>query len=137
VVIWIPVAETRGGAVAPWLRLALRPACHQISDRCLDLGSGPLPVCARCAGLYVGGFVGLFFTAVGGRRLSPSWWILLFAAAPSVFDFAIGQLGFPALANWPRFWFAAVPGLILGLLLADAISVAAANPAEPRGASIT
>ena len=49
--------------------------------------------------------------------------MLALAAAPSVIDFALGQLGFPALANWPRFWFAAAPGVILGLLLAAPFSV--------------
>lgn len=133
----IPVAESRGVAAAPWLRLALRPVCHQIGDRCLDLGSGPLPICARCAGLYVGGFAGLFVTAAGGRRLRPSWRILALTAAPSVIDFALGRVGCPSLANWPRFWFAVAPGFTLGLLLADAISAAAAPPDKPQGDPIT
>lgn len=133
----IPVAESRGAVAAPWLRLALRPVCHQISDRCLDLGGGPLPICARCAGLYVGGFAGLFVTAAVGRRLRPSWWVLALTAAPSVIDFALGRFGLPALANWPRFWFAVAPGFILGLLLADAVSDATATRDEPQRGPIT
>ena len=127
-VIIIPVAEAGGVAGAPWFRLALRPACHQIGDRCLDLGSGPLAVCARCSGLYAGGFLGLLATAVAGRRFRPSWKIVGIAAAPSVIDFFCAQIGLPSLTNWPRFWLAAPPAFLVGLLLADAI----VSIAEPR-----
>ena len=122
VVVMIPIAEADGVRAAPWFRLALRPACHQISDRCLDLGSGPLAVCARCAGLYAGGFLGLLATGVSGRRFRPSWRIVVLTATPSIIDFVLGQTGLPSLTNWPRFAMAAVPGLLLGFLLADAIS---------------
>lgn len=136
-VVLIPIAEVRGVAAAPWFRLALRPACHQISDRCIDLGSGPLAVCARCAGLYAGGFLGLLLTAVCGRRFRPRWKIVALAAAPSIIDFVFGQLGLPTLANWPRFAMATVPGLLLGLLLADAISSAAGGDEESSCHPIT
>jgi uncharacterized membrane protein len=133
----IPVAESRGVAIAPWLRLALRPACHQIGDRCLDLGSGPLAVCARCFGLYIGGFIGPLAVAACGLVVRPSWRILAISATPSVIDFVAGQLGLPSLTNWPRFAVATLPGLLLGLLLADAISTAAPGAKEPRGGPIT
>lgn len=137
VVVAIPIAEDRGMAGASWIRLALRPACHQIGDRCLDLGSGPLAVCARCSGLYAGAFLGLLVTATAGRRFRPPWALLGAAAAPTVIDFVLGQLGLPSLDNWPRFWAAFVPGLLLGLLLADAAASLARKPAEPEGRSIT
>jgi len=133
----IPVAEVGGLPAAPWFRLALRPACHQISDRCLDLGSGPLAVCARCAGLYAGGFLGLLVTAVGGRRLRPRWKIVALAAAPSIIDFVLGQLGLGLLSNWPRFCLALAPGFLLGLLLADAISTATRSEDESISGPIT
>ncbi len=136
-VIMIPVAEVGGFPAAPWYRLALRPACHQISDRCLDLGSGPLAVCARCAGLYGGGFLGLLVTAVGGRRFRPGWKIVVLATAPSIIDFVLGQVGLPSLSNWPRFCLALAPGFFLGLLLADAISTLTRKTTEPLDASMT
>lgn len=136
-VVMIPIAEAGGVNAAPWFRLALRPACHQISDRCLDLGSGPLAVCARCAGLYAGGFLGLLTTAVCGRRFQPSWRIVVLTVAPSIIDFVLGQLGLPSLTNWPRFSMATVPGLLLGLLLADAISTITRGHTESSGGLIT
>lgn len=121
VVVLIPIAETNGLPEASMGRLALRPACHQIPERCLDLGAGPLPVCARCAGLYAGGLAGLLISCLGGRRIRLGWKWLAAAAAPSAIDFALGLLDLPDLTNWPRFGFAFVPGLLLGLVLADAI----------------
>ena len=80
VLVGIPVAEHRGFLAASWVRFGLSPACHQITDRCLDLGAGPLPVCARCAGLYAGGLVGLLVTLVSGRRfLPPLRWLAMCA----------------------------------------------------------
>lgn len=121
VVALIPVAEQGGRIGASWLRLAFSPACHQITDRCLDLGAGPLPICARCGGLYIGCFAGLFLTLVTGRRFQPRLRWLVVAAAPSVVDFVLGLLHLPTLANWPRFILALLPGLVAGLLLGDAI----------------
>lgn len=121
VAVQIPIAEQSGRVGASWIRLAFSPACHQITERCLDLGAGPLPICARCGGLYVGSFAGLFLTLVAGRRFQPRLRWLVVAAAPSVVDFVLGLLHLPTLANWPRFTVALLPGLVAGLLLADAI----------------
>jgi len=121
VAILIPVAEQGGSVGASWLRLAFRPACHQITERCLDLGAGPLPICARCAGLYAGGFAGLLITLVSGRRFQPHFRWLLIAAIPSIIDFILGLVHLPTLNNWPRFAVALLPGLVAGLLLAEAV----------------
>ena len=32
--------------------------CHQLPDRSFFLNGRPLPVCARCTGLYLGGMIG-------------------------------------------------------------------------------
>ena len=127
-VVLIPVAEEGGWSRASWLRLALQPACHQITDRCLDLGAGTLPICARCAGLYTGGFAGLLVTLIGGRRLHFRLRWLVVAAVPSILDFILGLVHMPTLANWPRFTLALVPGLLAGLLLAAAVCDIASPP---------
>jgi uncharacterized membrane protein len=44
--------------------------CHQIPERSFHLGAFQLPVCARCLGLYAGGFVGAFASLVVA---SPGW----------------------------------------------------------------
>ena len=121
VVVAVPIAEAHGWAPAAWIRFGLRPACHQIPDRCLDLGWGHLPVCARCAGLYVGGLLGLGFSLLVNRRVRPSLGWFIAVTIPSALDLAFGPLGLPNLSNWPRFGISLLPGAALGLLLACAI----------------
>jgi uncharacterized membrane protein len=130
-VVLVPVAEREGCRGASVARLALRPACHQIPERCLDLGAGPLAVCARCAGLYAGGLAGLLFTLLSNRRHKPTLRWVVVAAIPSAIDFLVGIIGLPGLANWPRFFLAVVPGIMLGLLLADAVAQLAGGNGRP------
>ncbi len=82
IVTGLALAWTAGVVVAPWLsahdsilgswlRLLYRPGCHQMSERCLDFGFGPMAVCARCMGLYIGGCLGLMWTTVRNRSARP------------------------------------------------------------------
>src|SRR5215208_6085967 len=41
------------GASNRW-RLVFRLLCHGIADRCLTLCGVPMPICARCAAIYLG-----------------------------------------------------------------------------------
>ena len=135
---------TAGVALAPWLaahdsilgwwlRLLYRPGCHQISDRCLDLGFGPMAVCARCAGLYLGGTLALLWTTVRNLPLRPRPVWLAIVAAPTVLDFVAGQFGLPSLGNWTRFAFALPLGGLAGLYLGDAlIEIVRLNSAKEK-----
>ena len=116
-----PAVEGSGSTVGSWLRLAYSPACHQMPDRCIDVGGGPWAVCARCAGLYMGGLAALLFGVVSGRRIRPPLTIVALSLAPSVIDFVLALTGLPSLSNWPRFAVATIPGALVGLLLSDAI----------------
>ncbi len=132
---WIAFAAAlfvAGIMIAPWLasrsawgvalHLAYRPMCHQMADRCFDLGAGPLAVCARCTGLYIGGLVGLWLPVIVGRTPRLGLRTLIVSAAPSVLDFAFGLVGLPSLANLPRAVLALPLGLVLGLLLARGLA---------------
>jgi uncharacterized membrane protein len=116
------LAPATDGFPGALLRLLYRPACHQIADRCLDLGAGPLAVCARCTGLYLGGLIALMAATLFGWscRPRPRW--LLVVALPSAVDVALGLLGLPSLSNLPRLAVALPLGLICGLYLADGIA---------------
>lgn len=46
------------GASMKW-RLLFRIMCHGIENRCLDLFGVPMPICARCVGIYIGLLGGL------------------------------------------------------------------------------
>ncbi len=43
----------------PWLYFVFSFVCHQQPERSLWLAGLPLAVCARCAGIYLGGLLGL------------------------------------------------------------------------------
>ncbi len=120
-VVAVPWLASRDSLFAPLLRLAYKPGCHQIPERCLDLGFGPMAVCARCMGLYLGGCVGLLWTTLRNRSSRPRPLWLAVVAIPTVLDFAAGQIGLPSLGNWPRFALAVPLGLLAGLYLGDAL----------------
>jgi uncharacterized membrane protein len=123
-----PWLSSHGSVLGGWLRLVYRPGCHQIAGRCLDLGFGPMAVCARCMGLYLGGCLGLSWTTIRNRssRPRPVWLAAL--AVPTVLDFLAGQLGLPSLASWSRLALAVPLGLVAALFLGDAlITIVAAN----------
>lgn len=42
--------------------------CHQIPERSFDLAERPLPLCARCSGMYLGIWVGMVFLLGQGRK---------------------------------------------------------------------
>jgi uncharacterized membrane protein len=127
---WLSAHESIFGG---WLRLIYRPGCHQIADRCLDLGFGPMAVCARCAGLYLGGTLALAWTLARNRPCRPPPLWLAVVAAPTVVDFVAGQLGLPSLVNWARFAVALPLGLLAGLYLGDAlIEIVRANTGQKK-----
>jgi len=49
--------------------------CHRISERSFHIGDRPLPLCARCSGMYLGAMTGLIYMAITGKRNQnfPSW----------------------------------------------------------------
>lgn len=120
-VVLVPWLAAHESILGGWLRLLYRPGCHQIADRCLDLGFGPMAVCARCAGLYLGGTLALLWTTLRNRPFRPRPIWLAIIAAPTFLDFVAGQIGLPSLGNWTRFAFALPLGAIAGLYLGDAL----------------
>ncbi|MFN7973803.1 MAG: DUF2085 domain-containing protein [Acidobacteriota bacterium] len=68
------------------IHAAFRFGCHQIPERCLAIGPGRAPVCARCQAIYAG-------LAISGLLVSTRAWrwrfnglALLCAAAPIALD---------------------------------------------------
>lgn len=65
--------------------------CHQRPERSFALGGAPMPVCARCSGLYLSGAAGAVFalgwslSAVGRRQDDAArWrWVLAACAVPT------------------------------------------------------
>jgi Predicted membrane protein (DUF2085) len=57
--------------VAALVRVVGARVCHQRPDRTFHLSGRPMPVCGRCAGLYMSGALGLLAVAIGGRPRQP------------------------------------------------------------------
>ena len=51
------------GASIQW-RLLFRPLCHGIVHRCLYVWGVPMPICARCTGIYAGMLGGILVFAL-------------------------------------------------------------------------
>jgi len=66
--------------------------CHRIAARSFQIGNVPLPLCARCTGMYLGAVTGLVFQSIrGGKRSkAPGWGII---AVLGVFAVAFGVDG--------------------------------------------
>ncbi len=96
------------GVSSPFVLLIYEAAglvCHQRPERSFHLSGVPLPVCARCFGLYASGAVGALFAWVAApdTRAVPSHRARLLlgaAAVPTVATVAVEwlQLGHPSSA---------------------------------------
>ena len=63
--------------------------CHRIAARSFQIGNVPLPLCARCTGMYLGAVTGMVFQYIRGCKHSkaPGWGII---AVLGVFVIAFG-----------------------------------------------
>jgi uncharacterized membrane protein len=123
----VPVLEARGGWGAGAIRACFAAVCHQAPDRSLQVGGGSMAVCARCTGLYLGGFAGLVLASIAGlarRRWHPAWLAAL--AAPTLVDASLGLAGLPSLPVLPRMILTLPAGLAAGVFLAVGIADLAA-----------
>ena len=118
-----PVLVGGGSVWGAMLHLLYAPLCHQMPERSLSIGAGTQAVCARCAGLYLGGVAGLWIGALllQRSRLRPRPLWLAVAIAPTLIDFALSWLGLPSLTNVPRLVLALPAGVVAALFLAVGI----------------
>ena len=113
IVLAAPLWEALG--VDSAIRLAFSPYCHQRFDRSLVLAGAVLPVCARCTGLWVGGFAAaLLLPAIRSPREVPRLRVLVWAAVPMALDLALEHVG----GLGPS----AVSRLVTGLCFGGAVS---------------
>lgn len=126
--IWVMAAVWCGAILAsPILQIdaiyaVFSNICHQMSERSWHLAGHPLPVCVRCASIYLGGFFALTL------HLPAHPVFLRFALAAMAFEFTIA-----------RFWIdweptRAISGLLLGLAAAGFIESGIVELLERRSA---
>ena len=103
--------------VAP---VALRPfcafICHQRPERSFFVAETPLPVCARCTGLYVGAAFAMPLALVAGSMLPSrrARYALLLAALPTALTWTLESAGWIPFSNTAR----AIAALPLGFAAA-------------------
>jgi uncharacterized membrane protein len=90
--------------------------CHQRPERCFRIAGRPLPVCARCTGLYAGAAIGasaalVLASTIPSRRARR---VLLLAALPTLATWTLEAAGFAHPSNIVR----AIAGFPLGLAAA-------------------
>ncbi len=133
---------------APFLPVALAAAaylagsliCHQLPERSFHIGAAQLPVCARCAGIYVG------VALIAGTR----WWggpcrvrlaplaLIVAAAVPTLVTVAAEWLGIWEPSNLSRALSGVPLGAAIAFVVVDAVaklhydSCAPQRPIAPR-----
>jgi uncharacterized membrane protein len=108
--------------------------CHQHPARSIHLKGAPMPVCARCAGLYGGAALGIAAAVVTAyrRRWRPlrnagidslgTWRIaLVVAAAPTAVTFGLEKLGGIPVTNGARLAAGVILGAAVGWIVASSL----------------
>jgi uncharacterized membrane protein len=112
--LWLWVAALFAAPVA--LRPVCAFICHQRPERSFFVAGAPLPVCARCTGLYLGAALAMPLALVAGsivpaRRARVT---LLLAALPTALTWMIEFAGWMPFSNTAR----AIAALPLGFAAA-------------------
>lgn len=135
-----PLPGSSADGLRPMLAAGMYAAgaivCHQRADRSFDLAGAQLPVCARCLGLYVGGWLGAIAWVIAAgpgtarsdrvqRVLQPTVlrWVLVCAAVPTAVTVITASLGWWDPANVPR----ALMAVPLGIAIGGVVSAVAAR----------
>ncbi len=110
-------------ASAPWVSFGIRKffsvVCHQDPARSFWIAGGPVAVCVRCLGIYLGAALG----AVGVVRASRARWVQVFWAvvALNVADVAAEWAGLHGNLPAMRFVFGLAAGFAAGALVLSSL----------------
>ena len=109
------------GASMQW-RLLFRLMCHGKVERCLEIFDAPMPICARCVGIYGGMLLGILaFWAIPLLREKVMRWVALVCAVPLAIDGLTQLTGLRESTNELRIATGVVAGLAFGLWILSAV----------------
>lgn len=109
------------GASMQW-RMLFRLMCHGKVERCLELAGAPMPICARCAGIYGGMLLGILaFRAVPLLRERIMRGIAFAAVVPLALDGLTQLAGLRESTNELRIATGVIAGLAFGLWILCAV----------------
>lgn len=109
------------GASMQW-RLLFRLMCHGRVERSLELFGAPMPICARCVGIYAGMLLGILaFWAVPLLRERVMRGVAIAATLPLALDGLTQLTGLRESTNPLRIATGALAGLAFGLWILSAV----------------
>lgn len=109
-----PLLLSSGYVLAAWgVYQFFAPVCHQDAARSFWIAGVPLPVCARCLGIYIGATVGAFFSLQ--RRTARI--AVAGLLAQNLAEWAGEVAGLHGLWMAPRFVLGAALGAAIGALV--------------------
>lgn len=109
------------GASMQW-RLAFRMMCHGLVHRSLELFGVPMPLCARCVGIYLGVLVGVtLFRLVPFLRERIMRNVAIAAVLPLAIDGLTQLTGLRESTNDLRLATGSIAGLAFGLWVLSAV----------------
>jgi uncharacterized membrane protein len=118
------------GASMRW-RLLFRMLCHGRVERCFQLFGAPMPICARCTGIYLGLLAGLLaFPLIPLLRERVMRMVALVAIVPLGLDGLTQLFGLRESVNPLRVATGIVAGMAFGLWILSAVQ-------PPEGALFT
>jgi len=103
--------------------------CHRIESRSFAIADRPLPLCARCTGMYLGAVIGLLYQSLTtprrtGAPVRATWIPLALLVLLFIFDGLNSFMhiipGAPTLyepQNWPRLLTGTGMGIVIAVLL--------------------
>ncbi len=106
------------GASVRW-KAPFRLLCHGMVERCFVLFGEPMPLCARCIGIYLGVLAAVVLTVAFAllRRTPLSTTLAILLVAPLVLDGATQALGFRESTNGLRLFTGTLAGVVSSLWL--------------------
>ena len=109
------------GASEQW-RVLFRIMCHGRPERCLELFATPMPLCARCVGIYGGMLLGILaFWAVPLLRERVMRAFAFAAAVPLALDGLTQLTGLRESTNGLRIATGVIAGMAFGLWILSAV----------------
>jgi uncharacterized membrane protein len=112
-------------SIASGIYAAASVVCHQIPSRSFALAGGPIAVCARCLGLYLGGLAGFALAAALHRkvgRVSRPLAVVAAASVPTALTVLLEWGTHAHVTNALRFGAALPLGAAVALVIGAAVS---------------
>lgn len=106
----------------PGLRLIFRVLCHGMQTRSLELFGTPMPLCARCTGIYLGLLAGLIAFFILPRIQEPMLRIAMYVAAlPMAIDGMTQLMRLRESTNGLRIMTGFLAAIMFGIWILEAV----------------